>query len=151
MDSRSRRLNLAAWLLPVAAVLVAVGLDQWEQALREEAAASFDFLPAVWAGLGANLVVAALLLLLAWLVAFRRGRARAPAALCLVLGLVLALYPWLFMLAGTSIPRAFMWPPLRDLLMEGGLTSRSAFASNLLALTGLAGLILPGRPADGAA
>ncbi len=151
MPSRSRWLNTASWLMPVAVVLIAVGLDRWVEALRKEASASFNFASAAWAGLGANLVVTALLLLLAWLIAFRRGRTRGPAAICLLLGVLVAVYPWFFMLAGEGVPQVFVWPPLRNLraiLMGSGLSSRSMLASHFLALSGLVGLIFTERRAD---
>ncbi len=151
MFPRSKWLNIVSWLAPVLTAVIAVGLDRWEEAVKREASATFNFAPAVWGGLGANLVVSALLLLLAWLVAFRAGRTRGPAALCLLLGVLAAGYPWLFIVTGQGIPQIFMWPLLRDLralFMESGLSSRSLLASNFFVLAGLAGLIFPGRQAE---
>ncbi len=151
MKPRFLWLNIMSWLAPVVAVLIAVGLDRWERALREEASASFNFAAAAWGALAADLVVAGLLLVLAWLIALRSGHLRGPAALCLAIGVLLAVYPWLFILAGQEIPRAFMWPPLRDLhaaLAEGGLGSRASLFSSFFVLAGLVGLVSPRRQTD---
>lgn len=142
-----RWLNAASWLAPPVTVLVAVGLDRWLDTLREEASATFNFAPAAWGALGANLVVAALLLLVAWLVTFRGGRTRGPATLCLILGFLLAVYPWFFVLVPLDIPSLPALPFLQDLraMMASSLSSRSLMASAFLVLAGLAGLVFPDR------
>jgi hypothetical protein len=152
MAPRERWLNVVSWLTPPALVVIAVSLDRWLGALREEASASFNFAPAAWGGLGANLAVAALLLLLAWLVAFRAGRTRGPAALSLLLGVLMAVYPWLLVGSGERAHRIFMWPPLtalRAFLLESGSGSRSTLAGTFLTLAGLLGLILSARQSEG--
>lgn len=151
MGSRAIWLSILSMLAPIFTLLAAVGLNRWEKVLRQEAASTFDFSSVVPAALVANLIVAALLLLLAWLVAFRRERHRLGAAAALIIGLLAGAYPWIILNAPGLASAYNDWPILRELrvtILEGDLGSRFTLLTGFVLLAGLLGLIRPQSRAE---
>jgi len=121
-------------------------LGRWENALTGAASASFEYAPAVWRILAANLFIVVWWLFMAWLVAFRSERERFLAIIYIAVGLALTFIPLLVFLVNMDSPllRWLMEPPFRNYrnaLIEDGLTSRTTLSSLFITLVGLLGLM----------
>ncbi len=136
--------KLLAVLVMLGALLVAYGLDDWVLVSGRVAATTFapaDYQRVIWGSGLASLLVAGLLVLLAWLVLRCVGRSKLLALVCIVTGL-LATFPlgvW------TSLP-GVVWPI--DLTPVMGHASRFADAGAFIAALGVAYLLLPKARAD---
>jgi hypothetical protein len=97
-------LKKIAAIVALPAVLIAIyASDRWLEVARQEAGASFRFVPLAWQVAAARLLVAALLIGLFWLVYLGRGAGRLVSAVYLICGLIIALYPPLALTFGLSL------------------------------------------------
>lgn len=135
--------NLIPLLATIAALGLAYGLDTWVTHLESSARQNFQFAALVYASLLAELVIAAMLLGLAWVWLLRPPPRPWVAALALALGLVVLSLP-LRLLFDWSWLSTVRHLPLFDRLALDfslqGFSARLLDVAALLTLLGLAGL-----------
>lgn len=149
--NRNKLLNETTAILGmIAALVVAYGLDQWIFQLRKESARTFVMAPALWGRLAANLITAAILLLLAWFVLTRVERSMGVTIIFLIAGLGVMLYPMTNLVLDIPIFSFLARSPFREAraaLLEVGFNSLNAFSSAFVVVIGLFNLI-PRRKAS---
>jgi len=113
---------------------VAYGLDRWSEILRRQASANFAWAPYYWFLSISNLILAGLILALAWFVCFRANKTRMVSIIYLIVGL----------LATFAFVIEFTVSPITQLITPGYLlpNSRVVYVSAFAAAIGVAGLVL---------
>ena len=117
--------------------LVAIyALDSWLHNLQLLGRSTFNAAPYIWAGSIANLVVAGLILLLAWYTLREKRRNLFIAVSFTLVGLTLAFYPVVIFLTGID----FFWLPA---VIFRGPASLFLTASAFIAGIGIITFLLP--------
>ncbi len=140
------------------ALLLADGLDAWNNDLTTTAQSTFRFQPTFWAAVASNLIFAAALVLLTWFMRRRENGHPGLAIACLILGLLGLLSPITLFTESArellSFLRSRTWLNLVSVFYRAGLGSRAALTPNILVVLGLAALLQgktqqPAWPASG--
>jgi branched-subunit amino acid ABC-type transport system permease component len=140
--------QIIAILGMMAALVVAYSLDRCLIQAREEAAETFILFPVLWEKLAANLIAAAILLLLAWFVFTRLQRSISLTIMFLIAGLGLMLYPLTGMVLDTPMFSLLARSPFREAraaLVDVRSNSLTAFSSAFMVAIGLFNLIPRGK------
>jgi hypothetical protein len=124
-------------------LLVAYGMDRWILSARERGIRSLTPAPYLLTSIAADLILAVLLLGLAWLILFRDKRSKVVAFSLFAIGLGLALLPVVLALIPGAF--AFLFSPefrvLRVTLIYSAPNSHLISASAFVSMTGLLGLV----------
>ena len=143
--NRNRILNETIAILGmIAALVIAYRLDRWLIQARKEAAQTFIFYPVLWGSLAANLIAAAILLLLAWFVFTRLERSISLTIIFLIAGLGVMIYPITNLVWDIPMFSFLARSPFREAraaLLEVGFNSLNAFSSAFVVAMGLFNLI----------
>ena len=124
-------------------MFIAYGLDRWILSARERGIRTLSPMPYLLTAIISDLVLAVLLLGLAWLVLFREKRSKFVAVSIFSIGLGMTILPVLL----AQIPGVFSFlftPELRVLrvtLIYSAPTSHLSSASAFISMTGLLGLV----------
>jgi hypothetical protein len=136
--------QIIAILGMMAALVVAYRLDRWLIQARKEAAETFILFPVLWEKLAANLIAAAMVMLLAWFVLIRLERSISLTIIFLIAGLGVMLYPMTNLVLDIPMFSFLARSPFREAraaLLEAGFNSLNAFSSAFVVAIGLFNLI----------
>ena len=114
----------------------AFACDRWIELLRIETTQSFVIGPYLWMAGIANLLLAVLLIALAWFVIFRSGRSILVSSVFVVVGLVLTFATAIDITFTSSLPPLGIYNYLLP-------TSHVLCAAAIVAVIGIASLIFP--------
>ena len=111
-------------------------LDNWLHNLQLQGSSTFNIAPYIWASSIANLIVAALILLLAWYTLWKKRKNVLIATFFTLVGLIWAFYPVIIFLTGID----FFWLPA---VAFRGPASLFLTASAFIAGIGILTFLLP--------
>jgi hypothetical protein len=119
----------------------AFACDRWIELMRIETTQSFAIGPFLWISGVANLLLAIALLALAWYVIFRAGRSILVSSVFILVGLTLTFASAIDITVASTLPPLGVYEYLVP-------TSHVLYAAAIVAVTGIAGFVLPKPPSN---